>query len=58
MAKSKGTAVPHAYDGVQMLHHSFDATRNQSGLASRRASFSSRKDAALFITGKMYDGPR
>jgi len=56
--KDNGTAVSHTYDGVQMQHHTLDATRDQSGFASRRASFNSRKVAALFIMGYIQDGPR
>jgi len=49
--KGNDTAVPHTYDGDQMQHHTLNATRDQSGFASRRASFNSRKVAALFIMG-------
>lgn len=52
-----GTAVPHTYDGVQMQHHTFDATRDPSGFALRRANFNKRV-AELFIIGKIQDGPR
>jgi hypothetical protein len=41
-----------------MQHHTFDATRDQSGFASRCASFNSRKVAALFVMGKTEDGSR
>ena len=56
--KGNGTAVLHTYDADQMQHHTFDATRDQIGFASSCASFNSRKVAALFIMGKIQDGPR
>lgn len=32
--KGNGTAVPNTYDGVQMQHHTLDATIDQSDFAS------------------------
>jgi hypothetical protein len=56
VAKSNGTAVPHTYDDVQMQHHTFDATQDQNGFVSTRASFNSRKVAALSIMGRYKTG--